>query len=123
MKARLMDIFKPDRLPAKRLPAGCRLLLVLCCLGTPIPALAGDAAAGKAKAQICTVCHGPMGLGQMPNAPNLAGQPEGYLIEQLKHFRNGKRQNEVMAVIAKNLTDSEIDDLATWFSSIQIGLK
>lgn len=118
-----MDISTPDRLPVKRLSARCRLLMVLCCLGSPAPTLAGDAAAGKAKAQICTVCHGPMGLGQMPNAPNLAGQPEGYLTEQLKHFRNGKRQNEVMAVIARNLTDTEIDDLATWFSSIQIGLK
>ena len=64
-----------------------------------------------------------MGLSQLPNAPNLAGQPDVYLIEQLKLFRNGKRQNEVMAVIAKGLTDTDIDDLATWFASIQIGLK
>ncbi len=64
-----------------------------------------------------------MGLSQVPNTPNLAGQPDVYLSEQLKLFRNGKRQNEVMAVVAKGLTDADIDDLSAWFASIQISLK
>lgn len=64
-----------------------------------------------------------MGIAVAPNTPNLAGQPEVYLASQLKQFRSGKRQNEVMAVIAKGLTDGDIDDLATWFASIQVGLK
>ena len=59
----------------------------------------------------------------VPNPPNLAGQPDVYLSEQLKLFRNGKRQNEVMAVVAKGLTDADIDDLSAWFASIQISLK
>jgi cytochrome c553 len=83
---------------------------------------AGDPAAGKAKAGMCTTCHGPLGLSQLPNAPHLAGQPAIYLVEQLKNYRSGKRQNEVMSVIAKPLTDQEIDDLASWYSSIQISV-
>jgi cytochrome c553 len=83
-------------------------------------ALAGDAAAGKVRAGMCTTCHGPLGISQLPNAPHLAGQPEIYLIEQLKQYRSGKRANEVMAVIAKPLTDSEIEDLAAWYGSISI---
>ena len=84
---------------------------------------AADVAAGKAKAQSCAMCHGEMGLSQMPNTPNLAGQPAGYLAEQLKNFRSGKRSNEVMGVIAKPLTDAEIDNLAAWYASIPVEVK
>lgn len=75
---------------------------------------------GQAKAQACAVCHGPTGLSQMPNAPNLAGQPAIYLSEQLKAYRSGKRSNEIMNVIAKPLSDADIADLAAWFESIKI---
>ncbi len=81
---------------------------------------ARDPVAGKALAQACAVCHGPMGLSQLPNAPHLAGQPAIYLAEQLKNYRSGKRENEVMNVIAKPLTNQEIDDIAAWFASIEI---
>jgi cytochrome c553 len=86
-------------------------------------AQAGDAAAGKARAAMCSTCHGPLGISQLPNAPHLAGQPEIYVIEQLKNYRNGKRANEVMAVIAKTLTDKDIDDLAAWYGSIELAVK
>jgi cytochrome c553 len=77
--------------------------------------------AGKAKAAaVCNVCHGPTGLSQMPGAPHLAGQPEMYVREQLRAYRSGKRQNEVMAIIAKPLTDDEISDLSAWYASIEI---
>jgi cytochrome c553 len=75
------------------------------------------------KSRPCAVCHGPTGLSTLVNAPHLAGQPEGYLVEQLKAFRSGKRANEVMAVIAKPLSDSDIAELAAWYASIEIELK
>jgi cytochrome c553 len=81
---------------------------------------AGDIAAGKARAGMCATCHGPLGISQLPNAPHLAGQPEIYTIEQLKLYRNGKRANEVMAVIAKSLSDKDIEDLAAWYASITL---
>lgn len=83
---------------------------------------ARDPIAGKARAGMCATCHGPLGLSQLPNAPHLAGQPAIYIVEQLKNYRSGKRQNEVMSVIAKPLTDQEIDDLAAWYESIQISV-
>ncbi len=82
------------------------------------PSLAGDVAAGKVRAAMCSTCHGPLGISQLPNAPHLAGQPEIYTVEQLKLYRNGKRANEVMAVIAKSLSDKDIEDLAAWYGSI-----
>ena len=86
-------------------------------------AQAADAQAGKAKAQACAVCHGPLGVSMVPNAPHLAGQPEIYLAEQLRNFRSGRRPHEVMAVIAKGLSDREIEDLAAWFASLQVQVR
>lgn len=80
--------------------------------------------AGKAKASmVCAVCHGPLGLSMQPNVPNLAGQPQFYLVEQLRNYRSNKRHHEVMSLIAKPLTDQEIDDVAQWFSSQQIQVQ
>jgi len=86
------------------------------------PAFA-DAAAGKDKAQACAACHGLDGLSQMPNAPHIAGQPEIYLKAQLEAFRSGARVNEMMSVVAKGLSDEDIDDLVAWYSAIEVTAK
>ena len=96
------------------------LFILVFCAGA---AQARDSVAGKAKAGMCASCHGPLGMSQLPNAPHLAGQPAIYLAEQLKNYRSGKRPHEVMAVIAKPLTDTDIDDLAAWYASIQIAVS
>jgi cytochrome c553 len=92
-------------------------------LSMTLSAQAQNASAGKDKAGMCATCHGLTGISQLPNAPHLAGQPAIYVIEQMKNYRSGKRTNEVMAVIAKPLTDQEIDDLAAWYASIEITVK
>jgi cytochrome c553 len=78
---------------------------------------------GRAKAQACSVCHGPLGISNAPDAPHLAGQPRIYLMEQLKAFRSGRRRHEVMNVIAKPLTDADISNLADWYSSLKIEVR
>jgi cytochrome c553 len=83
-------------------------------------ALAADAPPGRAKAHACAVCHGPLGVSGVPDAPHLAGQPRIYLAEQLKAFRSGKRTHEVMSVIAKPLSDDDIADLSDWYASIAV---
>ncbi len=83
-----------------------------------------DAAAGQARAAAaCAVCHGPQGLSMQPNVPHLAGQPEIYLVDQLRNYRSGKRAHEVMAVIARPLTDQDIENLAQWYASLQIRVE
>jgi len=79
-----------------------------------------DPQAGRAKAAACAVCHGQNGLSTAPNAPHLAGQPAIYVEEQLRNYRSGKRRHEVMSVVAKPLSDADIDDLAAWYASIRI---
>jgi cytochrome c553 len=66
------------------------------------------------------VCHGPLGIATQPETPNLAGQPASYLAAQLKAFRGGARQHEVMSVIARPLTDEDIAAVAAWYASIRV---
>lgn len=83
-------------------------------------AYGADPQAGRAKASACVVCHGPLGVATAPSAPHLAGQPAMYLEDQLRRYRDGSRRHEQMTLIAKPLTDDEIENLAAWFSSIRI---
>ena len=83
-------------------------------------ALAAVDPPGRARAQPCAVCHGALGISAVPDAPSLAGQPALYVAAQLRAFRSGERRHEVMNVIAKPLTDEDIDVLAAWFASIRI---
>ena len=80
--------------------------------------LAGDAAAGKAKAVTCSGCHGANGISISPAWPNLAGQKEAYLAKQLKDFRSGSRNDPTMSAMAKPLSDDDIANLAAYFSSL-----
>ena len=83
---------------------------------------AQDAAAGRQLAGQCQTCHGIDGIAKIPIAPNLAGESQIYLEKQLKAFRSGTREDEMMSVVAKNLTDEQISDLAAWYASIQISV-
>jgi cytochrome c553 len=81
-------------------------------------ALAGDAAAGKAKSATCAGCHGAAGISKNPMWPNLAAQQPGYLVKQLKAFRDGSRSDPMMEPMAKPLSDEDIANLAAWYSSL-----
>jgi len=85
-----------------------------------MPAPAADPPPGPAKTQTCATCHGPRGISVAPDAPNLAGQPQIYLAAQLQAFRDGRRLHPVMNLIAKGLTDQDIDQLTAWYASIAI---
>lgn len=99
-------------------------LVFLFLLCVALPSFADDAAEGRMKAEVaCSLCHGHNGVSTLPNAPNLAGQQAIYVSEQLRNYRSGKRQNEVMNMIAKPLTDSEIAHLAAWFSTIKVTVE
>ena len=100
-----------------------RAVLLAAALAACSGAAVAGAEAGKAKARPCSVCHGPLGVAILPEAPNLAGQPETYLAEQLKAYRGGKRTHQIMSLMAKPLSDDDIDDLAAWFASIKIEAK
>jgi cytochrome c553 len=102
-------------------------LVVLAGLALAIPgvggAQAGDAALGKEKAKMCQTCHGIDGVAKIPSAPNIAGESELYLVTQLKAFRSGKRTHEIMSLVAQQLSDEDIENLAAWYSSIEFEVR
>ena len=83
---------------------------------------AGDVKAGRAKAMMCQACHGLDGLSKTPDAPNIAGQIEPYLVTQLQAFKTGARKSDAMSVVAPSLSDKDIEDLAAYFAAIEISV-
>lgn len=87
----------------------------------PFSVFAGDLLAGKINAEAsCIVCHGLDGQATIPLAANLSGQQKDYLVIQLRAYRSGKRHHDQMSIIAKPLTNEQIDNLAEWYSSIKV---
>jgi cytochrome c553 len=75
--------------------------------------------AGARKAERCIRCHGAKGVSEAPLVPNLAGQKQGYLVEQLKSFREGLRRSTPMRQVTQKLTDEDIEDLAAYYSQLK----
>ena len=83
------------------------------------PSHAGDVKAGSAKAMMCQACHGLDGLSKTPDAPNIAGQIEPYLVAQLQAFKTGLRKNDAMSVVTPPLSDQDIEDLRLIFQQLR----
>lgn len=93
----------------------CVAVIALGCAAAP--AFAGDAAAGKTKAVVCSACHGVDGNSINPLWPKLAGQHAAYLTKQMKAFRSGERKDPVMAPMAMPLSDADIEDISAFYAS------
>ena len=108
---------------SKRLPFAC-LLLAVAWGSFAAPASGSDAQAGRAQVRaLCQNCHGENGVAVLPGAANLSGQQREYLREQLRAFRSGSRQNAQMSIVAKTLTDADIENLADWYSAIKVTVE
>lgn len=99
---------------------GIAVIVWLFCVATGGNAYAGDVKAGREKALMCQACHGTDGLSKVPDVPNIAAQTEAYLTAQLQAFKSGARKNDSMSVVAQTLSEKDIDDLAAYFSAIEI---
>ena len=73
--------------------------------------------AGEAKVTVCAACHGERGNSQNPEWPKLAGQHPKYLAQQLRDFKSGARKNEVMSPMAAPLSETDIADIAEFYSA------
>ncbi|MEW5755377.1 MAG: c-type cytochrome, partial [Pseudomonadota bacterium] len=83
-------------------------------------AAAQNIAAGAAKADSCTGCHGIAGISEYGDWPSLRGQKAEYLVTQLTDYREGRRENPIMKRVAQALSDADIADLAAYFSSLAL---
>lgn len=96
------------------------LSLSVCLFGLHTADAQGDVKAGRNKAEKCEACHGLDGLAKIAESPNLAGQNEHYMVEQLLAFQTGERKNDMMSVIAPTLSSQDIEDLAAYYAAIEV---
>jgi cytochrome c553 len=94
--------------------------LLTICLSYGTSRASGDPTAGKEKSASCAACHGADGNSVNPEWPKLAGQHQGYLVNQLTYFKDGERVNETMKGMASNLTEQDREDLAAYYSSQKV---
>ncbi|MGP1516433.1 MAG: c-type cytochrome [Ottowia sp.] len=78
-----------------------------------------DLAQGEASFMgVCVACHGEGGKGvaEIPTQPRLASQHADYFIKQMMEFRDGKRENAVMAGMAQAVSEDDIHNIAAWLA-------
>jgi len=78
----------------------------------------GDAAAGREKSAACASCHGAEGISSNDTWPNLAGQSAAYLARILAAYKSGDQKDVAMTPLAKGLGNADIQNLATYYSSL-----
>ncbi|MEY8213018.1 MAG: cytochrome c [Colwellia sp.] len=88
----------------------------LTCFFMNQPVIANEQSNIDDLAKACITCHGQKGISTNTNYPNLAGQKQGYLNQEIKAFRDGKRDNPQMLPFVNRLTDDDITQLARYFS-------
>jgi cytochrome subunit of sulfide dehydrogenase len=65
----------------------------------------------------CAACHGTNGNSVGGAVGGLAGLDKDYFVNQMKLFKEGKREATLMHQIAKGYSDAEISALAGYFST------
>jgi cytochrome c553 len=87
---------------------------------SPTPAAKGDPAqALKIVNSVCGACHTTDGNSTTPIYPSLAGQHPEYIAKQLREFKSGARKNATMAPNVTALSDTDMLNLAAYFSAQQ----
>ena len=116
-----------------RLAAAGVVAALLLAAPAPAPAQAANAATATAKrgapfedtiAQrvlACSACHGAQGRATRDGYfPRIAGKPAGYLYEQLRSFRDGRRSYPPMAGLLADLDDDYLREIAGHFASLRL---
>ena len=99
-----------------------RLIFASLLLGSlllPSAQAAGDAAAGKNKAQTCMGCHGTPGYSNVYptyQVPKLGGQHAEYIVAALKAYANQQRPHKTMHANTSSLSEQDMADIAAYFA-------
>jgi cytochrome c553 len=69
----------------------------------------------------CTGCHGSQGRASPQGyVPRLAGKPAQYLLNQLHHFREGRRANAAMTPLLDTLSPAYLREMAQHFAGLDL---
>jgi len=81
----------------------------------------GDKAAGRKLIYTCAGCHGVPGYTnaypQYP-VPKIAGQNAQYIVNALHGYQSGDRKHPTMGAQAESLSDTDIQNIAAYLSSL-----
>ena len=107
----------------KRRFSACLASFLASCLmftaNAAAPLRVPDTVAERAKA--CITCHGKEGIATNQGwFPRIAGQPAGYLYNQLVNFRDGRRDNPAMTYLVEHLSDAYLREFAEYFASLDL---
>jgi len=83
---------------------------------------AGDAVRGEKLSQTCLGCHGAPGLrnpGPVYAIPMVGGQHAEYIVSALQAYKSKARGHRTMQAQASNLSDQDMNDIATFFSAME----
>jgi cytochrome c553 len=66
----------------------------------------------------CVACHGAEGQSKDPKIPHIGGQPKLFAMYQLFFYREGRRKSEEMNLVAKGLSDRDLEAVSDWVSKL-----
>ncbi|PMN25599.1 cytochrome C [Vibrio splendidus] len=68
---------------------------------------------------LCSQCHGDKIIPFVLSYPNIKGQKAGYILKQLRDFKSDERQDLYMQSVVKHLSDEDLQDAATFYSTLK----
>jgi cytochrome c553 len=95
--------------------------LSVAAVGAQAQGAAGNADAGKKKAEMCIGCHGIAGyqssFPEVHKVPMISGQSDKYIVAALGAYKSGDRKHPSMRGIAGSLSEQDMADLAAFYSA------
>ena len=93
-------------------------LFLIILFSVTVPAHAAEPGI-ESLANICTTCHGKMGVSPSPNdIPSLAGKEYDDLVRLLDEYKKNPDASHIMSRMMKPFSDSDIQLLSKYFSSL-----
>jgi cytochrome c553 len=90
------------------------MVLALASMVAPVSAQEAHIAA---EVRLCASCHGQNGLPADRTVPIISGQLSSYIRTQLRDYRSGDRDSEIMSSIAEGLSERQIVEIADYFGA------
>ena len=75
------------------------------------------------KINLCASCHGQNGIATQAIWPNLNGQSQRYLMQQLQAFKHEARMSVLMTPYAKMLDTADIIELSAYYAKLSSTAK
>ncbi len=95
-----------------------RPALIALTLALAAPAAALDRGEVQDLMVQCAACHGADGIAREVDTPNLAGQHDVYIYNQLKAFKSGARKHKEMRYLGRHMSDEEMQAIAEYYASL-----